>query len=445
MQAAETQVADLREVALGKALVHAPGAGLVHGPPAPLPALDDGAPLGPQQVPLVPQAADLGGPVRVGIVGVADDLIPGGLGLLDRLAQLRLAAQPRIDGEDLRVSPVVPADVPAHQAELGPVDPLLLELVDDPPEPLERDRDLHGRFVFGVLLRRGRGHRLPAHADPHHHGAGCIRQLAIVLDALLQRADDVSAKLEAPIRPGHVAVRRALAVQQVELDREVVVRGLAVEVEAGIHAVDPASQVDHLAGLVSQAGHDHGHRAARRADAERVHHLVRISIAARRTLLERAVHAVAEDVEALLPGPGGGDRVMHLDAARAGRDVALGHAQRLDAALRGQGDVPRLGPAVGKFEIELRLRLGAQRGRGIQAGDQQPPGDPVLHRVDSKQARGARSAPAPVAVTAHGGAAAPPRRRPRGRRRAHSRSRNREGTSCRGRSCRSSRSTGTAP
>ena len=77
---------------------------------------------------LAPVLGDAICPV-VAVMG--DDLVTERLRMSDRGAKLLLAAQCRFDGEDLRVAAVVPAAVPAHQAELGPADPLAVELVED--------------------------------------------------------------------------------------------------------------------------------------------------------------------------------------------------------------------------------------------------------------------------------------------------------------------------
>ncbi len=173
MRTAEAERADPRHVASGEQFV-----GLGQADIVALPSTPDTALLRPtvELLAEVSFAPVLGDAVRPVVAVMGDDLVTKRLRMSDRGAKLLLAAQCRFDGEDLRVAAVVPAAVPAHQAELGPADPLAVELVEDVPQPAKIAEHPHRRFRVGCLLGNLVGYRLDPQANPNLQGLRRIRQ-----------------------------------------------------------------------------------------------------------------------------------------------------------------------------------------------------------------------------------------------------------------------------
>ena len=294
--------------------------------------------------------------VGVGVVRVGHDLEALRLRVGDRLFQLLVAPQTRIGREDLGPASVMPADVPPDEAKLGLVDALALEFIDDLFEPVERDRHVHLRLGLGRLFfHRGRD-RLPAHADADFHRSRGVFQLGTVHDFFLQRFDRAVRLLELTVNARHVGVSRGLR-EEVELDLNVRVDlvvhqvGQIVEREDAVHAV---FQVRDLFGLVAQAGQDDAHGAARGFDSEGRHHDGAVGVTPVFTLLERSVHAGAEDVKTVLAGLRGRPGVMDFNGFGSGRDLRGGDGQVLDVPFLFQLELPRL---VGRSALEMKNGL----------------------------------------------------------------------------------------
>ena len=216
----------------------------------------------------------LGDAVGVAEVGVRHDQVAAVLRVLDAPAQLRLAAERRLDRERLRPAPVVPTDVPPHEAEFGPADTLALQLARDVAHAVERHGyPLDRGLVLGHLLRHRARHRLPRLADADLGRRNGVLEGVVALHALLERLHRAPFELVRPVRARHAAVVRRVARERAPLDREVLVgRTALLLVQHAALAVDAVARRHARREVVLQALHErdvglrgrlhaeHGHR-----------------------------------------------------------------------------------------------------------------------------------------------------------------------------------------
>ena len=215
--ALEPERADAPEVARAELLVGALRTDLVGAPAAPplrVRGLDRAVRVldGPLRVPAVRDE------VGVAPVAVRHDLVAVRLRHLDELPQTRLAAERRLDGEDLRPASVVSAHVPAHEAELRLADALLLQLAHDVLHAVERDDLLHLRLVLGRLVRLGARHRLPRLADADLGRLHAVLEKRVVLHAFRERHNRLAVQLVFPVGARHAAVVGIAAGEEMVLD-----------------------------------------------------------------------------------------------------------------------------------------------------------------------------------------------------------------------------------
>ena len=114
---------------------------------------------------------------------IAQLLRPG-----DQTAHLLLAAQQRLDRQQVRELPVMPGLVPADQAEFRLGDSRGVKLLHNPLRKFERHLRLDRRLVFLGLLGNRRRNRFPRHPDPHLRPGRRLRQYRLFPQPLLQRA-----------------------------------------------------------------------------------------------------------------------------------------------------------------------------------------------------------------------------------------------------------------
>ena len=247
MHAAKSQLRYAGQVALRIAFIDGLGAQIVHSPAAPgrLRVIERSVPIDKAQI-LVPR---IGNGVPVGGIGVTRYLIAHRLRFLNERFEFFLAAKARVNGEYLRVSAVVPADIPADQTEFRLVDSLTLELVEDVGDAVEVDYDFHFRLGFRRLLRNRRGNRLPAQTEPNFNRLDGVLQFRIVFDSFRQRATFPPVKLILTIPPGDVRIR-GFTPERVDVNNNVLVRLDAVERKAQAERVFPVFELNLRAVIV---------------------------------------------------------------------------------------------------------------------------------------------------------------------------------------------------
>ena len=194
----------------------------------------------------------------VAVVAVRYHLVAKALRVGDRLLQLRLAAERRLHGEYLRPAPVVPANVPAHEAEFRAVDPLPLELVRDLLKAVERDNRLHRRLVLNRLLRHRARHGLPCVTHAHLRPLGHVVEERLLLDALRERHDRSAVQLPVAVRPRHAGVVGVRSLQPGEADRQILVRALHLAIPRDRQRIRAALQLGEK-GIVVWHSRDDGH------------------------------------------------------------------------------------------------------------------------------------------------------------------------------------------
>lgn len=200
----KAQVGDFREVVLAEAFVGAFPADVVHLAAAPrsrillqraVGLLDD--------VLFAPHVCDF---VGVGAVCVAGNLVAVGKRVFDKLAELRFASELRLYGEHLRIAAVVPALVPAHEADFSLVYALTLQLAHDVAYPVECDNNLHFGLVFEGLVDYLRRRGLPALTHPDFGRINAVFERGPFLDFFGQRPYRARFKLVFAVGARHARI-----------------------------------------------------------------------------------------------------------------------------------------------------------------------------------------------------------------------------------------------
>ena len=217
MQPPKTQLADPRQVAFGEQLIRPIQADVVALPAAPDAALVRLAVMLLAEIRLAPV---FGNAIGVVVAIVRDHLIAERLAVPDRFPQLRLAAQRRLDRQNLRIAAVVAAAVPADQAELGVRDALPVKLVEDVAHASEVAEHPHRRLRLRRLLLDLVRHRLHAEPYPHLQRARRIRQFRGRGRTLAQRTKAAPREVVLPVPLAHAQPIRVACGQETVFHRQ---------------------------------------------------------------------------------------------------------------------------------------------------------------------------------------------------------------------------------
>ena len=376
VEAPEAERAHHRHLLEGEALVGALRADRVHAPAAPRrPA--------PAQRAVRVLLADVlrvpavGDQVGVAVVAVRDDLVAEPLRVRDRLPQLRLAAEARLHGEDLRPAAVVPAHVPADEAELRAADTLALERIDDFLEALERDDGLHRRLVLHGLVGDGARHRLPRMPHAHLRPPRRVVEDRLRLRALPERLHRPALQLVGAVGARHARVVRLRPRERDEGHRQVLVYVLHVEVVRHRELVDALLQLRREGVVVGHARHDRDERPLGQHRAEERH--VRAPAPPRAVPLPRLEGAqFAVRIDPVAGRPLRHPRAHNLHAPQVLRQRRARDPQRFAPVRRLQRDAPHLARPVRPLERDLQVRT-RRRGHHAERNGTHPVLEAVLH------------------------------------------------------------------
>ena len=258
--------------------------------------------------------------VAVAERGVAHDLVARRLRVAHAVLQLRLAAEGRLHGEDLREASVVPAHVPADEAELRAVHALPPALVHDLLHAVERDDGPDGRLVARHLVRHRARHRLPRLADAHLGVARRVGEERLVPDARRDRAARAAPQLVGAVAAGDARIVRVVARQERVLHGDVLVDVVHEPIKEGVDAVCALPRLGDEREGVGHPRHDRAERRARRLEAVHRHRHVPALAHAPVRLVEAAERVVREHPVARLARLRRREVGLQGDALRAGRN-----------------------------------------------------------------------------------------------------------------------------
>ena len=159
------------------------------------------------------------------------------------LLHLLLTAERGLNGEKLRESAVVTAEIPSDKLKLTFLNPARLECIGNIAHARKIAGNVNGRLIFGSLMLDGRWALLPSHSNADKRRAAGIvdnRPLA----AFVGKRNDLAAfKTKLALTSRVIADRTAA--QRKDLDADVIVRQipLAAEFRGKINAVNAALEL----------------------------------------------------------------------------------------------------------------------------------------------------------------------------------------------------------